>query len=74
VLARVVLAIVLVLVPSTALASVCCDDTCQIDAVALEPAPSTVVLTIAPERTVVASSHGQPHGSPALARVFRPPR
>ena len=72
-LARVVLAIVLVLVPSAALASVCCDDTCQIDEAVVEPAP-VIVLTIAPERVAVASPLDRPHGSPALARVFRPPR
>ena len=72
-LARVVLAMILVLIPSTSLAGVCCDDTCQIDEAALEPAP-VIVLTIAPERAVLASPLDQPHGSPALARVFRPPR
>jgi hypothetical protein len=73
VLARVVLAIVLVLVPSAGLASVCADDTCQIDEAAIEPAP-VLIVTIAPGRPVAAAPLDQPHGSPALARVFRPPR
>jgi len=73
VLARVVLAVVLVLVPSATLASAdVCDETALIDEGVLEPAPVLVPAT--PQRVLAERPLDRPYVSPALAQVFRPPR
>jgi len=74
-LARAVLAIALVLLAGTSLAAaeVCCDEVAQIDEARVElDSPLGDPPTV--RHLVATATIEQPCASPALARVFRPPR
>jgi len=76
--ARAALAIVLVLLAGTSLATaeVCCDETALIDEALAAREVGPVGDLPSPRVRPLASvaPHDQPYASPALARVFRPPR
>jgi hypothetical protein len=78
-LARAVLAIALVLLAGTSLAAaeVCCDEAAQIDEARADveiELVSSIGDSPTARRAVSAATVAQPYASPALARVFRPPR